>query len=55
MSWRLIVKFERKFTKKSSGPYEGIEWAARKSEIRNPDGKAVARGIVKEYTPPKEP
>ena len=36
-----MVKFERKFTKKGSGPYEGMEWATRKSEIRNPDGKAV--------------
>ena len=35
------MKFERIFTKKGAGPYEGIEWVARKSEIRNPDGKAV--------------
>jgi ribonucleoside-diphosphate reductase alpha chain len=35
------VHFDRKFTKKGQGPYQGIEWAARKSEIRNPDGKAV--------------
>ena len=35
------MKFERVFTKKGAGPYEGIEWVARKSEIRNPDGKAV--------------
>jgi ribonucleoside-diphosphate reductase alpha chain len=35
------VHFDRKFTKKGEGPYEGIEWVARKSEIRNPDGKAV--------------
>jgi ribonucleoside-diphosphate reductase alpha chain len=35
------VKFERKFTRKGSGPYEGIEWVARKSEIRNPDGKSI--------------
>jgi ribonucleoside-diphosphate reductase alpha chain len=35
------LKFERKFTKKGGGPYAGIEWVARKSEIRNPDGKAV--------------
>jgi ribonucleoside-diphosphate reductase alpha chain len=35
------VHFERKFTKKGQGPYVGIDWVARKSEIRNPDGKAV--------------
>ncbi len=35
------MKFERRFTKKGAGPYEGIEWVARKSEIRNPDGKPV--------------
>jgi len=35
------VKFCRLFTEKGSGPYRGIEWAARKSEIRNTDGKAV--------------
>jgi ribonucleoside-diphosphate reductase alpha chain len=35
------VKFERLFTKKGEGPYAGIEWVARKSEIRNPDGKAI--------------
>ncbi len=35
------MKFERIFTKKGAGPYDGIEWVARKSEIRNPDGKAV--------------
>ena len=35
------MKFERLFTKKATGQYEGIEWAARKSEISNPDGKPV--------------
>ncbi|MGA2548185.1 MAG: adenosylcobalamin-dependent ribonucleoside-diphosphate reductase [Rectinemataceae bacterium] len=35
------MKFERVFTKKGAGPYEGIEWVSRKSEIRNPDGKAI--------------
>ena len=29
--------------------------AKLESDEYNPDGKAVARGIVKEYTPPKEP
>jgi ribonucleoside-diphosphate reductase alpha chain len=37
------VKFERLFTKKGKGPYEGIVWEKRTSEIRNPDGKAVFR------------
>ena len=35
------MKFVRLFTKKGAGPYQGIEWVARKSEIRNTDGKAV--------------
>jgi ribonucleoside-diphosphate reductase alpha chain len=35
------MHFERKFTKPGAGPYEGISWTARRSEIRNPDGKAV--------------
>ena len=35
------MKIERRFTKKSSGPYAGIEWEERKSEIRNPDGRVV--------------
>jgi len=35
------MKFERKFTKAGQGPYEGIIWEKRTSEIRNPDGKAV--------------
>jgi len=35
------MKFERKFTKKDNGPYEGIEWESRTSEIRNPNGKIV--------------
>lgn len=29
--------------------------AQLESDQYNPDGEAVARGIVKEYTPPKEP
>ncbi len=36
-----MVKFDRRFTKNGVGPYEGIDWVARKSEIRNPDGKPV--------------
>ena len=35
------MKFQRFFTKKDKGPYEGIEWEARSSEIRNPDGRIV--------------
>ena len=35
------MKFERLFTTERSGPYEGIVWEKRLSEIRNPDGKAV--------------
>ncbi|HNX72731.1 MAG TPA: vitamin B12-dependent ribonucleotide reductase [Spirochaetales bacterium] len=35
------MKFQRKFTKAGQGPYEGILWEKRTSEIRNPDGKAV--------------
>ncbi|MBL8965451.1 MAG: vitamin B12-dependent ribonucleotide reductase, partial [Spirochaetaceae bacterium] len=35
------MKFDRLFTKKGKGPYEGIRWETRKSEIRNPDGRAV--------------
>jgi ribonucleoside-diphosphate reductase alpha chain len=35
------VKFERRFTKKETGPYDGIVWVERKSEIRNPDGKSI--------------
>ncbi|HTX72424.1 MAG TPA: adenosylcobalamin-dependent ribonucleoside-diphosphate reductase [Rectinemataceae bacterium] len=35
------MKFDRLFTTEQSGPYEGIVWERRLSEIRNPDGKAV--------------
>ncbi len=35
------MKFERKFTTKGKGPYEGIQWESRSSEIRNPNGKIV--------------
>lgn len=35
------MKFERKFTRKGLGPYEGITWEKRLSEIRNPNGKLV--------------
>lgn len=35
------MKIERFFTKAGKGPYEGIEWEKRKSEIRNPNGSIV--------------
>jgi len=35
------VRIERRFTRKGQGPYEGIQFAKRSSEIRNPDGSVV--------------
>ncbi|MDR0585153.1 MAG: vitamin B12-dependent ribonucleotide reductase [Treponema sp.] len=35
------MKVRRLFTKRSGGPYHDIVWELRKSEIRNPDGKAI--------------
>ncbi|AEF81767.1 adenosylcobalamin-dependent ribonucleoside-diphosphate reductase [Leadbettera azotonutricia] len=35
------MKIERLFTDAASGPYKDIVWERRKSEIRNPDGKAI--------------
>jgi len=35
------MKINRYFTKKGKGPYDGIHFEARKSEIRNPDGSTV--------------
>ena len=35
------MKIERRFTKKGSGPYAGLVWEERTSEIRNPDGRVV--------------
>jgi len=42
------MKVERRFTTAGKGPYEGIQWERRVSEIRNPDGRAVFRmdGVV---------
>ncbi len=37
------MKIPRRFTKAGRSPYEGIEWDARTSEIRNPDGTVVFR------------
>lgn len=35
------MKIKRLFTKAGHGPYEGITWEKRKSEIRNPNGSSV--------------
>ncbi len=35
------MKIERKFTKAGHGPYEGIVWEKRRSELRNPDGQLI--------------
>ncbi len=42
------MTIERLFTGKGKGPYEGITWEKRKSEIRNPDGRVVFKldGVV---------
>mgnify|MGYP000987982275 CR=1 FL=1 len=37
------MKIQRRFTKAGKGPYEGIRWEKRVSEIRNPDGRSVFR------------
>ena len=35
------MKIERLFTDPLSGPYKGITWEKRKSEIRGGDGKII--------------
>ncbi|MDR2923351.1 MAG: vitamin B12-dependent ribonucleotide reductase [Treponema sp.] len=35
------MKIQRFFTDQKTGPYRDIVWEKRKSEIRNPDGKAI--------------
>ncbi|MDR3248027.1 MAG: vitamin B12-dependent ribonucleotide reductase, partial [Treponema sp.] len=35
------MRVERFFTSAASGPYKDIVWEKRKSEIRNPNGKAI--------------
>lgn len=35
------MKIERRFTKAGHGPYEGIVWEKRTSELRNPDGQLI--------------
>ena len=37
------MKIERRFTRPGRGPYEGIAWERRASEIRNLDGRVVFR------------
>jgi ribonucleoside-diphosphate reductase alpha chain len=44
LHWRekdLGMKISRLFTDRKNGPYHDIVWERRKSEIRNPDGKAI--------------
>ena len=36
-----VMKVNRFFTDRNSGPYYDIVWERRKSEIRNPNGKAI--------------
>ena len=42
------MKVARRFTDSKSGPYKGITWDTRVSEIRNPDGSVIFRkeGVV---------
>jgi ribonucleoside-diphosphate reductase alpha chain len=35
------VKIERRFTRRGQGPYDGLTFVKRSSEIRNPDGSTV--------------
>ena len=35
------MRIERLFTEPQGGPYKDVVWEKRKSEIRNPDGKAI--------------
>ena len=41
------MHFSRRYTTAGSSPYDSITWAARRSEIRNPDGSVVfeAEGV----------
>jgi ribonucleoside-diphosphate reductase alpha chain len=38
-----LMKIKRRFTEAGKGPYQGIQWESRVSEIRNPDGRIVFR------------
>lgn len=46
------MKINRYYTKKGQDPYAGIDFEARKSEIRNPDGSAVF--LMEDVMVPKE-
>ncbi|MBS1717764.1 MAG: vitamin B12-dependent ribonucleotide reductase [Armatimonadetes bacterium] len=46
------MKVNRHYTKRGENPYEGIEFEARKSEIRNPDGSTVF--LMENVMVPKE-
>ena len=35
------MRIERRFTQRGHGPYEGLTFVKRSSEIRNPDGSTV--------------
>ena len=35
------MRIERRFTRRGQGPYDGITFVKRSSEIRNPDGSTV--------------
>ena len=35
------MRIERRFTRRGHGPYEGLTFVKRSSEIRNPDGSTV--------------
>ena len=35
------MRIERRFTRRGQGPYEGLTFVKRSSEIRNPDGSTV--------------
>ena len=48
------MRIERRFTKRSQSPYEGLAFVNRSSEIRNPDGSTVFKleniGIPESWT-----
>ena len=35
------MRIELRFTRRGQSPYDGIQFAGRSSEIRNPDGSTV--------------
>ena len=40
------MKFSRRFTRAGAGPYQGIDFESRRSEIRNPDGTMGLSPVV---------